>query len=329
MSRPPCTHGVGIRALLHNFMNTDTVYSPMFPARSRFLRVRGLRLHVSVWGDPAQATAQAPLLVLAHGWMDVGASFQFAVDALRAQPGWQVRPIVALDWRGFGPSEAPAADSYWFADYLADLDFVLDELSPGQPVDLLGHSMGGNVVMLYAGMRPGRIRRLINVEGFGMPASEPDEAPARFEKWVDALKEPARLKDYPDLAAVAERLRANNPRLRADFAMWLAGHWSHEEGGRRVLSADPAHKRPHPLLYRLPEVLAFFRRITAPVLFVEGDQTMYFFLFNGKYDRAQFEERIQSVPDFRARTITDAGHMVHHDQPEALATLVAEFLRTP
>lgn len=309
-------------------MNTNPVYLPSCGAQSRFLRVRGLRKHLLVWGDLDKATKAAPLLVMVHGWMDVGASFQFAVDALRAQPGWQHRPIVALDWRGFGQSDASGADSYWFADYLADLDVVLDELSPAHPIDLLGHSMGGNAVMLYAGLRPQRIRRLVNVEGFGMPAAEPEDAPARFEKWIDELKQPARLKDYPDLAGVADRLKANNPRLRADFALWLAGHWSREVDGRRVISADPAHKRPQPLLYRLPEVLAFFRRIAAPVLFIEGDQTPYFFLFNGKYDRAQALERFKEVPDLRVRTILDAGHMVHHDQPEALATLVAGFLQS-
>lgn len=302
-------------------------YTPAHPAVSRFIELRGLRHHLLVWGDPALATPAAPLLVLVHGWMDVGASFQFAVDALRAQPGWLDRPIVALDWRGFGLSAPSGADSYWFADYLADLDVFLDELSPGQPIDLLGHSMGGNAVMLYAGLRPQRIRRLINVEGFGMPAAEPEQAPERFEKWLEELKAPARLKDYTSLNAVAGRLQQNNPRLREAFAQWLAAHWAHEENGRWHINADPVHKRPQPLLYRLPEVLAFFRRITAPVLFVEGDQTMYFFLFNGQYDRAQFVERSKAVPDFTLKTVADAGHMLHHDQPEALAVLVAQFLQ--
>jgi pimeloyl-ACP methyl ester carboxylesterase len=46
-----------------------------------------------------------------------------------------------------------------FADYLADLDMLLDHYAPGQAVDLVGHSMGGNVAMMYAGVRPERIRR--------------------------------------------------------------------------------------------------------------------------------------------------------------------------
>ena len=59
--------------------------------------------------------------------------------------------MLAPDWRGFGRSAAPGVDSYWFPDYVADLDALLDRISPDAPVDLVGHSMGGNVVMSYAG----------------------------------------------------------------------------------------------------------------------------------------------------------------------------------
>jgi pimeloyl-ACP methyl ester carboxylesterase len=64
-----------------------------------------------------------------------------------------------------------------FADYLADLDQLLDHYAPGEAVDLVGHSMGGNVAMMYAGVRPARIRRLVNLEGFGMPATRPARRP--------------------------------------------------------------------------------------------------------------------------------------------------------
>ncbi|MGH6649077.1 alpha/beta fold hydrolase [Aquabacterium sp.] len=307
-------------------MTMPAVYSPLFDARSQFIEARGLRHHVLVWGDLAQASADQPLLLLAHGWMDVGASFQFMVDALRQIPGWETRPIAAIDWRGFGLTSTPPADSYFFADYLGDLDALLDQLSPGQPVDLLGHSMGGNVVMLYAAVRPERIRRLVNLEGFGMPATRPEDAPGRYVKWLNELKEPARLKDYESVEGVAKRLQSTNPRLREDFALWLAGQWAREEGGRWHINADPAHKRSQPILYRVEEVQAFYQRITMPVLFVEADQTVYFLLFNGKFTRDEFLDRVQSVPHFRMETIRDAGHMVHHDQPVELASHIAKFL---
>ena len=136
------------------------------------MSVRGCRYHLLQWG-PTQG--RMPPVVLAHGWMDVAASWQFMVDAL-SDAFVQARPVIALDWRGYGLTEAPATDSYWFPDYLGDLDALLDVLSPGQPVDLVGHSMGGNVVMMYAGVRPQRIRRLVNLEGFGMAATRAAQA---------------------------------------------------------------------------------------------------------------------------------------------------------
>ena len=288
-----------------------------------------MRYHLLCWGDLSQVTPEQPLVVMVHGWMDVAASFQFMVDALRDQPGWADRPIVAIDWRGFGQTMPPSGtDGYFFADYLGDLDALLDQLSPGQPVDLVGHSMGGNVVMLYAGVRSERIRKLVNLEGFGLPSTEASEAPERYVKWLDEIKTPSHLKDYASQADVAKRLQANNPRLRDSFAHWLAGHWAREEGGRWVINADPAHKRPQPFLYRVEEVQAFLARIGCPVLFVEGADTLYFLFFNGKFGRDEFLERVTLVPDFRIETLADAGHMLHHDQPEALAACMARFLGT-
>ena len=149
-------------------MTDSSPYQPHRAASSRFITVRGLRHHVLTWGDTAHATPTRPPLVMLHGWMDVAASFQFVVDALPSE-----RHVIAFDWRGFGLTDTPAGDTYWIPDYVGDLDGVLDLLLPDQPVDLLGHSMGGNVVMLYAGLRPARIRKLVNLEGFGMPRTDP------------------------------------------------------------------------------------------------------------------------------------------------------------
>ncbi|MFX5476533.1 alpha/beta fold hydrolase, partial [Acinetobacter baumannii] len=86
------------------------------------------------WGEPG-----APKLFLLHGWMDVAASFQFLVDALRGR--WHA---IAPDWRGFGqsgwPTQYPGTASYWFPDYLADLEVLLDHYQPDGAVDLVGHS---------------------------------------------------------------------------------------------------------------------------------------------------------------------------------------------
>jgi pimeloyl-ACP methyl ester carboxylesterase len=297
-------------------------YEPRVPCVDRFLDIRTLRYHVHAWGDPALATPQRPPLVLLHGWMDVGASFQFLVDAL-STPRW----VIAPDWRGFGLSAVPGADAYWFPDYLGDLDALLDALSPDAPVDLVGHSMGGNVAMVYAGVRPKRVRRLVNLEGFGMPDSRASQAPTRLEKWLDELKEPPRLMPYGSLEAVARRLQANDPFLGADKAAWLAAHWAESDGaGRWRLRADPAHKRVNPVLYRKEEVLASWQRITAPLLWVEGEETQVLRRWGAAYPREDFEARMATLPPHRRVLLPRCGHMLHHDQPEAVAAVLEEFL---
>ncbi|MCM5679447.1 alpha/beta hydrolase [Schlegelella sp. S2-27] len=305
-------------------MTTDTPFYTEHRARSSLsLPVRGLRYHVHRWGHPSVATPERPTLVMLHGWMDVGASFQFVVDAFAAE-----RYVIAPDWRGFGLTETPNTDTYWFPDYLADLDALLDQLVPGQPIDLLGHSMGGNVAMLYAGVRPERVRRLVNLEGFGLPDSRPSQAPKRYGQWLDDLKTAQQLRSYDSLDAVAERLRKNNPLLRADRAAWLAAHWSRQdEHGRWVILGDPAHKRANPVLYRKEEVLACWERITAPVLWVEGDRTDVTKWWGDRYPRADFEARLAVVPKLERHVLSPAGHMLHHDQPEALAERIEAFLK--
>lgn len=290
----------------------------MKPSRSEFIPVRGLQYHVRHWGDEG-----APKLFMVHGWMDMSASFQFVVDCLRRD--WHV---IAPDWRGFGLTRNPGVDSYWFPDYLGDLDALLDHYSPEQPVNLLGHSMGGNAVCLYAGIRPHRIRRLINLEGFGLAATRPEQAPERYAKWLDELKTPPGMRGYPSIEEVAARLQKTNPRLPDARAAFLAAHWSEQDAnGEWVILGDPAHKLSSPILYRVEEVLACWQRISAPVLWVEAEDTEAWRWMGPKEKaRVEIDRRIGFIPQVRTASVPAAGHMLHHDQPEMLANLIEDFL---
>lgn len=287
----------------------------MNSSRSRFVDIRGLRYHLREWGEPG-----APKVFFLHGWMDVSASFQFIVDALEGR--WHV---IAPDWRGFGLS-GRSGDAYWFPDYLGDLDAMLEAEQADSPVTLVGHSMGGNIACMYAGIRPARVRRLVALDAFGLTERPADEAPGRYEKWLGELGRPSSFRDYPDYDSLAQRLRRENPRLDEARAAWLARHLGETDGEGRVrMAADGAHRRVNPVLYRRAESEACWRRIAAPVMWIEPGDT-------GLRHRIGVNDEMHLAAqscfrDLRLERIADAGHNLHHDQPARVAALIEDFLR--
>ena len=295
----------------------------MTPFRTHRIALRGLAAHVLTWGE-----ASAPKLFLLHGWMDVAASFQFLVDAFVGE--WYV---IAPDLRGYGKS-AWQPQGYWYADYIADLEALLDAFAPGEAVNLAGHSLGGNVVMHYAGVRPDRARSVISLDAFGIRDEQPADASAKLAKWLDAIPHVQDFAPYANFGAVADRLQKTNPRLPRDKAVFLAEHWAEAlPDGRVRLNSDPRHRLPFPNLYKLEETYAVWRNIRAPTLWVAAAESHIPRWLNdhpegeGAVDSfAGIERRLAHVPNGRMVTIADAGHMLHHDQPAAVAAAMESFL---
>ena len=287
----------------------------MLESVSTFIPLRGLTCHVRQWGHPDGR----PLLML-HGWMDNSASFQFLADAIG--PGWR---LVAPDWRGFGLSEWAPGGVYAYTDYLADLDALVDALKLPPRFDLLGHSLGGFIAATYAAARPNRVARLVNVEGMGLRAREGAEAPRYLAEWLDEVKASRMPKTYPSYDELAKRIIRNNPWLNEDRAGFIARHWATETlPGMVTLLADPGHNHRLPDLFRLDEAKALWGAIACPVLWVEAEESRN----TGRHHITPegLLERRGSIRDVTLARIARAGHMVHMEQPEALAQAVLEFL---
>ncbi len=299
-------------------------YAPRVIPRSQHVELRGADAHVLSWGDE-----RAPKLFLLHGWMDVAASFQFLVDAFTRD-----FHVLATDLRGFGQSEWQP-HGYWFADYVADLDALLARFAPDERVRIGGHSLGANVVMHYAGVRPERVDTLIALDGFGIPAEAPERAPDKFAAWLAALADPPSFAPYASFEAVAARLRKNDPRLTPDKAAFLARHWAaRSEDGVVRLTSDPRHKLPFPVVYRLEEVFAVWRRIEARTLWVAAEDSHIPAWLDAHPEGeaatdslAGVRKRMANIAGATLVTIPDAGHMLHHDQPQAVARAIEAFIR--
>lgn len=284
--------------------------------RDKTIDSRGLHIHCLEWGEAAGEP-----LVLVHGFLDQAQSWRPFVASLKDQaksPLW----IVAPDCRGHGDSGWVGAGGYYhFPDYVYDLDCVIRAL--GVPrVKLIGHSMGGTISFLYAGTYPTRVSSLVLIEGLGPIGMDFSAAPTRMEKWITEVHERGRhhFREHPAIESGARQLQQTNPRLSAELALELAhSGMKQNANGKWIWKFDPLHRTAAPQPFYLAQALEFLRRVECPVLLVEGKNSH-------QTRRPDKQQRIDAIRKQRLFVVDDAGHMVHHDNPQALAGVVAKYI---
>jgi pimeloyl-ACP methyl ester carboxylesterase len=283
----------------------------MQPSRSDFLPVRGLRFHVRRWGAPDK-----PMLFLAHGWLDVSATFALAV-----QPLLERFQVLCPDARGFGHSQWPQ-DGYWFPDYIGDFEVIADHYSPTAPLLLAGHSMGAQIMSLYAGLRPERVARLACIDGLFMPDMPSELATKRFRHWLGELKQLPQQKSYPSFEELATRVKKQHPQLSDERALFIAHCWGNADGrGEITLLADPKHRMNGPGLFKVAESMNIWKNVTAPTLFLDAAKSWLHPLIKTE----ELQARRACFRDRREQVIEGSGHMIHFDAPEALGRALLQF----
>lgn len=276
------------------------------------LAVRGLRYHLRVWGH-----ADAPPVFLLHGLLDTGATFTPLVDAL--QHDWRV---IAPDWRGHGDSDHDP-NGYWFPDYVADLDLLVEHYAPAEPARLVAHSMGATAASLYAGLRPDRVSHLVCLDALNVPTRTAEMAPKRYRQWLDAQRNPPGPKTYTDVNALVARLRLNYPELKTELVERLAQEWSRPAagGGIRLIN-DPRHHIVSPYGFNSDHAIAVWRQVTARVFCLDaGDSQVSQFT-----DAQEMTQRRAAFRHLRHEVLPDCGHMLHLQRPKAVDERIEPFL---
>ena len=221
--------------------------------------------------------------------------------------------MFAPDHRGHGRSEHVGTGGFYhFWDYVRDVDRLCEYLSPHQPVDLIGHSMGGTIACLFAGARPERIHRLVVVEGLG-PEDTTHQAVRQARQFLRHTRTPRVHTPLSGIEDAVHRMRFHNPALSPNLARSLAERMSDKDG--KNWAWDPKHRARSPTPFSENQFRVFLREITAPTLVVWGGKRV----FPGHH-------RVADLRDHRVETIPSAGHLVHHDAPTALAERIEAHL---
>lgn len=288
-------------------------------SRTERVCIRGLSYCVHRWPGPGRR------VFLLHGLLDTGASFAPLVDALvdaLAENQGGDYDLIAPDWRGHGDSDA-AREGYWFPDYVADLDALINHYSSAdEPVVVVGHSMGGQVASLYAGLRPARVAALVLLDCLNIPATDPAAIPERYRAWLDAQLAPPAPKVYASVAELAKRVARRYPELRAEQVEALAQAWARPADGGVRLANDPRHRVPFPMGFHPEDAMAVWRQVRAPVLYLEGGESP--------------AQRWVSADDARARRacftqlshelLPGRAHMLHLEAVAEVAAHIRAFV---
>jgi pimeloyl-ACP methyl ester carboxylesterase len=288
------------------------------------VEANGLKHRVLEWSATAapRPTASARTVVLVHGYMDAGGTWDHVAPSL-AEQGFRV---LAPDMRGFGDADrAPRGSYYHFADYIADLADIVASVSPDDPVALVGHSMGGTITTLYAGAFPENVVRLANLEGLGPPDNPWESGPTRMRRWIEDVRavrsrgEPAPLRRED----ARRRLITNHPGIPRDVLDHRLPHLVRAapdpDGAARVMwRYDPLHRTTSPVPFFAKLFVEFAKLVTCPVLYVSGGET--------GYHVSDEEERLSAFAHVDRATLEGAGHMMHWTRPHELAKLLTAFL---
>ncbi|HKV05695.1 MAG TPA: alpha/beta hydrolase [Candidatus Acidoferrales bacterium] len=272
------------------------------------------RLKLQFWDYGQDAK---PSLVLVHGGLDHARSWDWVAKGLRDD-----YHVYALDLRGHGNSAWAPGATYSLAEHILDLSVLLDIINDF-PIRLVGHSLGGMIVLHYSGIYPERVRKAVSIEGLGAPAkSRIHGRPSdQIRYWLEAVRklEKRQRKSYPNLGAAMARMKEANPRLSDEVARHLTLHGTNwDPDGSLVWKFDNYVRVFPPYGHRIEDMAELYGKITAPTLMFWGTQSFL--------PVPEDDPRVKAIHECRLVKVPDAGHWVHHDQIDLFLRETTAFL---
>jgi pimeloyl-ACP methyl ester carboxylesterase len=145
--------------------------------------------HRWVYATRDAKTADAPTIVMVHGFVGGKENFYPVARALAGK-----YRLVIPDLPGWGESQRIPNENYGFLAQSERLAAFIRNVSPGKPVVLVGHSMGGGIAALVAAGHPDLVSRVALIDAAGVRFNDND-----FGKQVVAGGNPYAVRDRASL----------------------------------------------------------------------------------------------------------------------------------
>lgn len=287
------------------------VNAPVEPISHYFYSHR-LKLHFWDWGQDGK-----PSLVLVHGGLDHARNWDWVARSLREH-----FHVYAIDLRGHGNSAWAPGAIYSVAEYVLDLSALVDIIDDF-PIYLVGHSLGGVIVLHYSGIYPARVAKAVSIEGFGPPASHRVHRPAseRVRNWIEQTRQSEQRtpRSYASLEDAVARMKEANPHLLDEVARHLTLHGTNWNADGSLIWKFDNFARPFgPYGYNLDDAKEVLSQITCPTLLFWGTESWA--------EDPEADSRITAINNHRLVKVPNAGHWVHHDQLQIFLEEASRFL---
>ncbi|XP_076584029.1 serine hydrolase-like protein isoform X3 [Chaetodon auriga] len=280
-------------------------------------------IRAQVWGPDHGR----PVLCL-HGWSDNSGTFNTLIPFLPKECRY-----VAVDLAGHGQSSHRAPGVFYsFPTYVMDIHRVVDALQ-WKKFSIIGHSMGGNIAGMYSALYPEMVDAVVLLDSYGFLPTELKEVPKVMRQGFDELlqfeKKTAEKKTRVyTLQNAVERLMAANPTLSEKSVHILLERGAVQVEGGVVFSRDFRINLKNVVRISFEESLEMQSRIRASVLVVLAEDG-FEKLFLDSEQKKFVSVLLQAYRDRNHSVVTVPGdHHIHLNNPEVVAPLVSDFLRT-
>ncbi|WP_251359866.1 alpha/beta fold hydrolase [Kangiella sp. TOML190] len=271
------------------------------------LQVKQKKISVIEWGDP-----DLPAVLCMHGWLDNAASFHYLAPYLKHK-----YRLIAFEVPGHGQSEHLSVDAdYQFVSGLSTIDAVLNTLNIEQ-CQVIGHSMGGALALLYAGVVSDRFSKLALIDSLGALTTPAQDTVKQLSEAIeDRRKVRGNKRYFPDLESAAKA------REQVSELDWQTLYPLIERGVMRTLkgfqwSSDARLKQASWLRMTEEQHDAILQQVKAKVLLLMAK--------SGLIRQFPYQRRLANIADHELIEV-EGGHHFHMQYPEETAHLIQQFL---